>query len=309
MEPGATAYQPSMRVLETGQPDYPPALLDVTSPPEAVWLRGRLPPGPRLAVVGARRCDAYGLEQARALGEGLGRAGVAVVSGGAAGVDTAALTACLEAGGQPVAVLGTGVDVAYPAANRGLFERIAAAGGLLSEYPPGTPGRRAHFPKRNRIISALALGVVVVRATPGSGSLITADWARRQGRVLMAVPGPVGDPLSAGCHGLLKAGAALVEDVADVMAAAGLTAANRAQLDLCLPRPTPGPQPDRPLSQAEARVVEALGDQPVPVDVIAERAGLEPGRAAALLLELALDGLVDERPGLVYARPGSGAAP
>ncbi len=295
-------------MLEAGQPDFPPALRDVSSPPEAVWLHGRLPPCPRLAVVGARRCDAYGLELARALGEGLGRAGVAVVSGGAAGVDTAALTGCLEAGGRPVAVLGTGVDVAYPAANRELFGRIAAAGGLLSEYPPGTPGRRAHFPKRNRIVSALALGVVVVRATPGSGSLITADWARRQGRVLMAVPGPVGDPLSAGCHGLLKADAALVEDASDVLAAVGLTAANQARLDL-RPGPPPAPKTERALSPAEARIVDALGDEPVPVDVIAERAGIEPGRAAALLLELALDGLVDERPGLIYSRPVGGGAP
>lgn len=309
MDTGATDRQPPACELRPDQMGFPPELLDVQSPPEAIWVRGRVPARPRVAVVGARRCDPYGLDLARSLGEELGRAGVAVVSGGAAGVDSVALAGCLEAGGQPLAVLGTGIDVAYPAKNRNLFDRIAQAGGLLSEFSPGTPGRRANFPKRNRLVSALSDGVVVVRAALKSGSLITARWAQRQGRPLMAIPGPVGDPLSAGCHSLLKSGAILVSDAAEVLAAVGLVSDGQTRLDL---HPERGPRQAaaaRPLSRAEASVMEALGDAPVPVDVVAERTGLPPGQAAAVLLQLALDGIVDERPGLIYSRPGCGATP
>lgn len=309
MDTDETDREPPACVLHPDQAGFPSELADVQSPPKAIWVRGRVPPRPRVAVVGARRCDPYGLDLARSLGEELGRAGVAVVSGGAAGVDTAALTGCLEAGGQPLAVLGTGVNVAYPAENRPLFDRIARAGALLSEFSPGTPGRRANFPKRNRLVSALSDGVVVVRAALESGSLITARWARRQGRILMAVPGPVGDPLSAGCHSLLKSGAILVGDAAEVLAALGLAASGQTRLDLHPEQAAPQRDSVRPLSQAETQVVEALGDAPVPVDVVAGRTGLPPGQVAAVLLQLALDGIVDERPGQVYSLPGRGAAP
>jgi DNA processing protein len=283
----------SSSALKLGEPGYPPALVSIPAPPEVLYLRGRLPPPPRVAVVGSRAADRYGLETARKLGAGLAAAGVAVVSGGAGGVDTAALEGCLEGSGRPVAVLGTGVDVAYPAANRGLFERVAASGALVSEYPPKTPGRPAHFPKRNRIISGLSKGVVVVRAAKKSGSLITARDAVRQGRALMAVPGLAKDELSAGVHQLIRQGARLVEDTADVLELLGIGDRRQARLSLVL---------DEDLDGTEKVLLEALGEETCDIDLLSTRTGLESGRVAALLLQMELKGLVIQRPGMIYCR-------
>lgn len=283
----------SSSTLKLGESGYPPALVSIPAPPEVLYLRGRLPPPPRVAVVGSRKADNYGLETARALGVGLAAAGVAVVSGGAGGVDTAALEGCLEGSGRPVAVLGTGVDVAYPAANRGLFERVAETGALVSEHPPKTPGRPAHFSKRNRIISGLAEGVVVVRAAKKSGSLITAQDAVRQGRVLMAVPGPAGDDLSAGVHQLIRQGARLVEDTADVLELLGV--GDRRQTTLAL-------VPAEDLDGNEKALLEALGRETCDIDVLSTRTGFESSQVVALLLQMELKGLVTQRPGMIYCR-------
>ena len=286
----------SSTTLNRGEPGFPPALTSIPSPPEILYLRGRLPPPPRVAVVGSRDADRYGLEVARELGSGLAAAGVSVVSGGAGGVDTAALEGCLEGSGRPVAVLGTGVDVAYPAANRTLFERVAAQGALVSEYPPKTPGRPAHFPKRNRIISGLSEGVVVVRAARKSGSLITARDAVRQGRVLMAVPGPAGDPLSAGVHQLIRQGARLVEGAADVLELLAIGDSRQTTLDLTLAEELEG---------TEKALLEAMGEESCDIDVLSTRTGFDSGRVAALLLQMEVKGLVTQRPGMIYCRARS----
>lgn len=283
----------SSSTLNLGEPGYPPALVSIPAPPEVLYLRGRLPPPPRVAVVGSRAADRYGLDTARALGAGLAAAGVTVVSGGAGGVDTAALEGCLEGSGRPVAVLGTGVDVAYPASNRSLFEKVSERGALVSEYPDKTPGRPAHFPKRNRIISGLCEGVVVVRAAKKSGSLITAHDAVRQGRVLMAVPGPAGDELSAGVHQLIRQGARLVEDTADVLEV--LAIGDRMQPRLRLVHA-------ENLDSDEKALLEALGEESCDIDVLCTRTGLDSAQVTTLLLQMELKGLVTQRPGMIYCR-------
>ncbi len=301
------------RELPAGGDGFPPELGAIPDPPARLWLRGRLPPAPRVALVGARRTDDYGLDWSRRLASELTAAGVAVVSGGAAGVDTAALEGCLDAGGRPLAVLGTGLDVAYPVANRPLFERVAERGALLGEYPPGTPGRRANFPQRNRLISGLAEAVVVVRAAPRSGSLLTARWAGRQGRRVLAVPGPAGEPLSAGCHELLRQGAAWAESARDILGAIGLDAPHQTRLGLADRAPAAAEQPAPPAGSPAAadptelapearRLYQSLSPRAASVDALAERCGLPAAQVAGLLLELELDGLVEQRPGMLYRR-------
>lgn len=276
-----------------GEPGFPPLLVSIPSPPKVLYVEGRLPPPPRVAVVGSRDADRYGLEMARALGAGLSAAGVSVVSGGAEGVDTAALWGCLEGPGCPVAVLGTGVDMVYPAANRALFERVAQGGALVSEYPPKTPGHPAHFPKRNRIVSGLSEGVVVVRAAKKSGSLITAREAVRQGRVLMAVPGPAGHSLSAGVHQLIRQGARLVEGAADVLELLAIGDTRQPTLSLVF---------SEELDSSEKALLEALGGEPCDIDVLSTRTGFASSQVASLLLQMELKGLVTQRPGMLFCR-------
>jgi DNA processing protein len=291
-----------MSSLQDSDAGFPPELRSIPSPVNQLYLRGRLPPAPRVALVGARRADAYGLSWARRLGAGLSKAGLVVVSGGAAGVDTAALEACLEAGGRPLAVLGTGVDLVYPAGNRALFDNIAERGALISEYPPGTPGNKSNFPKRNRIVSALSDGVVIVRAERGSGSLITARHAARQGRRVLAVPGPAGEALSAGCHDLLRKGACLVESVQDVLAALNLGVVKQTRLALDSAEPAGQDFDLNLLEPVERRIIDALGRDDCHVDALAQKTDLPSAAVSALLLQLELKGLVTQKPGMVYSR-------
>lgn len=302
-----------MTLLEAGQPGFPPELAGISEPPAHLYVRGRIPSGPRLAVVGSRAADGYGLQVAGELAAGLTRAGLVVVSGGAAGVDTAALEACLQAGGQPVAVLGTGPDIAYPVANRRLFERVAEAGALVSEYPPGTHGRVHHFPRRNRIVSGLSSAVIVVQAALRSGSLITARLARHQGRPVLAVPGPVDRPLSGGCHALLRDGARLVETADDVLRVLELGGSGPGKAS-ARPRGAPGgPEPAaaRPaaaLDPEERSLWEALGADTCPIDLLAERTGWPAARVSVVLLQMECKGMVENRPGMRYRRGvGQGA--
>jgi DNA processing protein len=244
----------------------------------------------RVAVVGSRAVDDYGEELTRSIAMGLARAGVSVVSGGALGVDAAAHRGALEAGGHTVAVLGTGVDVVYPAAHRGLFAEILARGGALaSELPDGTPGWQRNFPARNRLVSGMCEAVVVVRAGAKSGALITAAWARSQGRPVLAVPGDVRDPLSAGPHALVRGGAALVSSAAEVLAELGL-------------RQPPAQRPLPALSCEGSALLGALGKKPKHADEVARAAGLAPGATLAGLLALELTGLCEQRPGHYFVR-------
>ncbi|MCM1187661.1 MAG: DNA-processing protein DprA [bacterium] len=195
-------------------PGYPDRLREIPDPPKILYYEGELPGEDKVsvAIIGARECSEYGKHVAARLGGLMGRNGVQVISGMARGIDGIAQSAALEAGGSSFAVLGSGVDVCYPAQNRELFERLKQAGGILSEYPPGTPARPGHFPPRNRIVSGLADAVVVVEARQKSGTLITVDMALEQGREVFAVPGRMTDSLSAGCNRLLKTGAGVLAD-------------------------------------------------------------------------------------------------
>jgi DNA processing protein len=279
------------RTLRPGDGPYPRLLEQIPDRPAALRVRGELPGAGRFAaLVGSRELDEYGEAQARSMAAGLARAGVTVVSGGALGIDAAAHRGALEAGGRTVAVLGTGVDVCYPGQHRELFGRILESGGaLVSEQPDGTPGFPANFPARNRIVSGMSEVVVVVRAREKSGALITASWARSQGRPVLAVPGDAREPLSAGPHALLRAGARLVGSAAEVLAEMGL-AEVRAQ------RPLPA------LSCEGSALLRALSRKPRHAGEVASAAGLPVGETLAGLLSLELEGLCEQRPGHYFLR-------
>jgi DNA processing protein len=280
------------RTLRPGDGQYPDALARIVDPPAELRIAGSLgTPAARVAIVGARRSDEYGLDLARTLASGLARAGVSVVSGGARGVDAAAHEGALEAGGHTVAVLGTGIDRVFPAEHRDLFERIVAAGGaLVTEQPDGTRAWPANFPRRNRIVSGMSHAVVVVRAGEGSGALITADWARSQGVALLAVPGDVRDELSAGPLGLLRRGARVAASAEDVLAAIGVGA------------PAPRQLPLPALGARESALLTMLGRRPRHADDLARSAGLATGAALAGLLSLEIEGLCEQRPGHYFLR-------
>lgn len=282
------------RTVRPGDGHYPQALERLADAPAFLRVAGALAPSrPRVAIVGTRNADGYGVEITRRIATGLARAGVSVVSGGAIGIDAAAHRAALEAGGHTIAVLGSGLDVPYPASNRALFRRIVEAGGaLVSELDDAVEARTFTFPRRNRIVSALCEAVVVVRAAARSGALITAAWARKQGVPVLAVPGDVDDPLSAGPLALLRSGARLAAGPEDVLAAIGVAPASPEQVDL----------PALGLDAGAGALLAALGARPRHADELARAARLAPGEALASLLALELSGLCEQRPGSYFLR-------
>jgi DNA processing protein len=315
-EPGAVAARLDalgQRFLLPGDPGWSLAVAPPEPPCAWLFVAGPAPPGPAgsVAVVGGRRASPLRLAVARSLGAGLARAGRCVASGGAVGADAAAHAGALEAGGSTVAVLGCGLDVAYPRANAGLFGRILAAGGSLAgEHPPGARPRAAHFPARNRLIAALAEAVVVVEASGRSGSLVTARAAgsRGGGRVL-AVPGAPWDPGAAGCNDLIRDGALLARGLDDVLEELGLRSARTAGALPRLPWP-PGAGP------AARSVLGALIDgQVMGLARVAGLTGLAPASFAAAVVELELAGFVRRSAGGLQAvalpleaSPGTGDA-
>jgi DNA processing protein len=276
-----------VRRVEMEEPGYPPALRHLADPPPVLWLCGRrLDFSERavaIAIVGARDASARGLAFASRLASDLASRGVTVVSGLARGIDAAAHRGSLDAGGDTVAVLGCGADVIYPRRNAELRAEILARGCVLSEFAPGVEPRRGHFPKRNRIISGLSLGVVVVEATERSGSLVTARHAAEQGREVFAVPGVPGEPRSRGPHALLKRGAKLVENVDDVLDEFPDIAA-------CL-APTP------PSVAVSSPILEALSEGVDTVDGLARRLTRQVAEIWSELLDLELRGKVGRGPG------------
>jgi DNA processing protein len=287
------------RTIRPGDGQYPEALARTAERPEALRVRGALCEGERqrrrVAVVGTRHPDEYGRDIARSLAAGLARAGLSLVSGGALGIDGIVHEAAVEAGGHTVVVLGTGVDVPYPARHGRLFERVLEAGGaLVSEQPDGTPAYPAHFPRRNRIISGLCEAVVVVQAAEGSGALITASWARSQGVPVLAVPGDVRDPLSAGPTALLRQGAPIAASAEDVLAALGVDAPAAAQGTL--------PAVEVDLPAGEGAILAALARRPRHADEIARAARVPAAAALAGLLALEVRGLCEQRPGHYFLR-------
>ncbi|MBQ9932709.1 MAG: DNA-processing protein DprA [Ruminiclostridium sp.] len=210
-----------IRVVTIQDAGYPQRLREIDTPPAVLYVKGTLPDLDQeaaVAIVGARKASPYGIAAARKLGHDLARQGAVVVSGSAWGIDQAALQGAIQAGGRVVSVLGNGIDVIYPQGAQSLYEDVAKAGAVLSEYPPGTEPRGAHFPVRNRLIAGLSLGVVVAEGTETSGSLITARWALEQGRDVFAVPGSIDSALSRGPNGLIRRGEAmLIQDAWDIL--------------------------------------------------------------------------------------------
>ena len=293
------------RMAAPGDQGYPPALLDLTDPPMCLFVRGTLPnPRPAVAMVGARRCTPYGREVAETIAAGLGAAGVTVVSGAAVGIDAAGHRGALRAGGPTVAVLGSGIDVAYPPRNAGLIEEVTMAGAVVSEYPPGIEARPHRFPARNRLVAALAQGVIVVEGAPGSGSLITVEFALDLGRDVMAVPGAITGQLSDVPHALIRDGAALIRGAGDVLETLDLAPARSPNSPKGVPDPDRDPPPTD-LTEEERRFLELVPGTPATLDAVASSAGVDPARALRVLGALELRGLVTVDGGR-YRRAGPG---
>jgi DNA processing protein len=294
----ASPYQ----VLTLADPAYPPALREIPDPPPFLYVHGQLAPSDRaVALVGSRHPSSYGLRTARSLAAALGRHEVTVVSGMARGIDTAAHQGALDAGGRTVAVLGSGLDKPYPPESRSLFDRIAASGAVISEFALQAGPEAHHFPIRNRVISGLSLGTVVVEAAVRSGALITARLAAEQGREVFAVPGPIHSGRSAGAHRLLKDGARLVEGVDDILEELSAHLEARPSNPKRSAEPV-SPPPD--LDPDAARLFLALGEEPVHIDELVRTLAIDPARLMGLLLELELRGLTTQLPGKRFLRAG-----
>jgi DNA processing protein len=294
---------PDHRLIGWLDPDYPPLLRRIASPPLALFVAGDadLLWHPAVAVVGSRGPTTGGRDNARAFTRALVGAGFGVTSGLAAGIDRAAHEAALEAGGITIAVLGTGPDVPYPEGHAGLLARMSAEGAVVSEHPPGTGARREHFPSRNRILAGLSLGTLVIEAATRSGALITARLAAEAGREVFAVPGSIHNPMARGCHRLIRDGAALVETADEVISALGAWAgALRGDLQRRLAAgrnapsggsPPPAPPPAE-IDPAHHRLWQSLGHDPTTMDQLVERSGLTAAALSSMLLVMELQGRV-----------------
>jgi DNA processing protein len=296
---------PDHHILTLGDNRYPRALREIAAPPGILYVTGspEILTEPQLAIVGSRHPTPGGAETARAFAAHLARSGLVITSGLALGIDAAAHEGALHAGGATVAVVATGPDRVYPARHRELAHRIAAFGAVVSEFPVGTTARPEHFPQRNRIISGLAAGTLVVEAALGSGSLITARYAVEQGREVFAIPGSIHNPVVKGCHRLIRQGATLVETAQDVLEElAGIldpeafgprplaTAADTAQLA----EDTGNPDHDH--------LLRAMGFDPVTVDQLVSRTGLTVEAVSSMLLIMELRGQVASLSGGRYIR-------
>ena len=311
-------------ILTIQDAGYPNRLRNIYDPPCLLYVRGRLPAfddEASIAVVGTRDCTPYGISSAEKLRYGLAAGGAVVVSGLARGVDSAALRGALRAGGTVTAVLGNGLDVVYPPENRYLYEDVAAAGALVSEYPPGTSPEARHFPVRNRIMSGLCVATLVVEAPARSGALITAGTALEQGRDVFAVPGPIDAPASVGCNRLIRDGAGLVTDAWDILgeyeprfpdklrregaketpAVLGYQARQKTE-----PKPVPPSvslsHNDYSLTDDQIRLLRALTEEPMLVDDLIELTEIPTRRVLSALTVLEIEHLVTQHSGKRYAR-------
>lgn len=297
--------QPNHRLLRCLDEDFPPLLETIPQPPAALFVAGdaRLLLHPQVAIVGARSATLSGRAHARAFARELGLAGFTITSGMADGIDGAAHLGALEAELPTIAVVGTGPDRVYPAKHRNLARRIAEHGALVSEFPPGTPARADHFPRRNRLLSGLSLGTLVVEADLRSGSLITARLAAEQGREVFALPGSIHNPLARGCHRLIRDGARLVEGASEIVealapAAVALGRELASRLDL-EPVETGLSASADPAHQV---LLNALGYGPIALDELAAFTGETVAALSSKLLMLELDGRIEALPGNRYQR-------
>ncbi len=280
---------PQNHIVTLADPDYPQALLNISDPPLLLYVKGRLEllNHPALAIVGSRNATPQGLSNAEAFAQAASAAGLCIVSGMAHGIDAAAHRGGLREYGSSIGIVGTGLDKVYPAANRQLAHRLAQEGALVSEFSLGTPPLAANFPRRNRIISGLSLGCLVVEASLQSGSLITARMALEQGRDVFAIPGSIHAPQTKGCHHLIKQGAKLVECAQDILEELGRFSASTTLQSSVL---------------EEHPLLMHLGFDPVDIDSLSQRSGLTIGALSAILLQLELDGNIATLPGGLYQR-------
>lgn len=286
--------QNDVRLLTWRDEGYPPSLREIEDFPPLLFVRGSLQERDRfaIAIVGTRQPTSYGRNVTERLARELSRYGLTIVSGGARGIDTAAHIGALRADGRTIAVLGCGIDVPYPPESAALFNRIASQGAILSEYPPGTPPDAWRFPARNRLVSALSLGVLVVEAPNDSGALITANHALEQGKPVFAVPGNIDTGQSAGCHKLIKEGATLVDSVEDIVRLLGIAPEHLPERPAQLPTLTP----------IQQKVLHALSLTPKHVDTLAAELELPVAQLNAELLMLEMHNLIRRQPGNTYVR-------
>jgi DNA processing protein len=290
--------------------DYPPLLKDAAQSPFALFVVGNpvLLSLPQIAIVGSRSATANGVETASLFARHLSNSGFTVTSGLALGIDSAAHRACVEQSKPTVAVCGTGLDRVYPAKNATLAAAIEQCGALVSEFPPGVEAHKDHFPRRNRIISGLSLGTLVVEAGIHSGALITAGYAAEQGREVFAIPGSIHSPQSKGCHRLIKQGAKLVEAAADIIeelapqAIARLRETQSGGEEL---RREPNKPADSAITAGYEKLLAAMGWDPVSVDGLVKRCGLTAGEVSSMLLILELEGQIESLSGGRYQRKGT----
>jgi len=288
---------PVNAVITLADPDYPAQLLNIADPPPLLYFKGRreLLQQPALAVVGSRNATPQGLSNAEAFSEAASNAGLCIISGMALGIDTAAHHGGLRGSAASIAIVGTGLDIVYPAKNHPLAHKLAKEGALISEFPLGTPAIGRNFPRRNRIISGMTQGCLVVEAALQSGSLITARQALEQGREVMAIPGSIHSPLSKGCHALIKQGAKLVENTQDILDELS---------HLTLIDATPDRKKESPIEQSaeNSLLLNHLGYDTVNIDTLCARSGLTAEVVSAMLLTLELDGQISSLPGGWYQR-------
>lgn len=282
--------EPGNHIVTLADSDYPQALLNIPDPPLLLYVKGRLDllNRPALAVVGSRSATPQGMHNAEAFAKSLSDAGLCIISGLAHGIDASAHRGALHGAGSSIAIVGTGLDKVYPAANRDLAHVLAQQGTLVSEFPLGTPPLAANFPRRNRLISGMSMGCLVVEASLQSGSLITARLALEQGREVFAIPGSIHAPQSKGCHALLKQGAKLVETAQDILEELGGQLVATAQ-----PASSGG---------SASALLDHLGYDPADVDTLCARSGLTIAELSAMLLSLELEGRISALPGGLYQR-------
>ncbi|MDH5445142.1 MAG: DNA-processing protein DprA [Gammaproteobacteria bacterium] len=288
-------------ILSFTDSNYPAILKEISDPPPILYVKGHLHclNTPQLAIVGSRNASPLGLETAEAFAKQLARSGMGITSGLAMGIDGAAHRGALIAGGPTIAVTGTGLDRVYPTRHQELAERICETGAMLSEFAIGTPPQAEHFPRRNRIISGLSLGVMVVEAALRSGSLITARMALEQGREVFAIPGSIHHTLSKGCNNLLRQGAKLVESAADITEELGFYGSFPPQ-----EAAETGPGNDFPLDKSYKKLLECVGYEPTGIDTVIARSGLTAESVCSMLLVLELHGMVETVAGGLYSQTG-----
>ena len=282
-------------IITTDDSTYPALLREIYDPPLVLYARGELRPNDAhaIAMVGTRQSTLYGRQTAERLARQLAAAGVTVISGGARGIDSAAHEGALQSGGRTIAVLGTGLDIVYPAENIKLYKRIVEQGAVITQFPFGRRGDKQSFPIRNRIVVGMTRGTVVVEANRASGALITANFAAEYGRTVYAVPGRIDSPRSAGCHDLIKDGAQLCESAEDVLVEfAHLNAVAPEQVEL--PMPT--------LSHPEQQVYNVLTHEEMQQDEIIRRSELPAAQVSVALLQLEMKKLIQQHPGRLFTR-------